>query len=1158
MFRSLIFFWPRNLAVACGAAITTAVLTGALVIGDSMQSSLRNLTLDRLGEVDFALTSDRLFGDTFASRLSGHPRFPTHFDHSVPALILRGTAIHGESGARASAVRVYGVDNRFSALYPSSSESPSLDLQRDPGQLFPSAVINESLSRELGAQTGDAILLSYQRISGIPAGSLLGSREGAAKLDSLRLTVRAVLPDRQLGRFGLETKQYLPLNVFVSLDALQESLDLDGQVNSLLVSAVSSAPDDPLQTANRVEVLQELVADRLTLNDLGITVKAGDRKATIESREFVLRPQIVVAATQVATEAGLEVLPIITYLANEMRLNERSLPYSTVAALPARALASLQSVNDSNRADHRGEAGTRPDFSHIAANEILLNQWAANDLEAQVGDLLTMEFYVVDSRDELETATADFQIAGIVKMEGLAGDPELTPAYPGISDAAHMSDWDPPFPVDLAAIRPQDEDYWDLYQATPKAFVTLTTGGDLWRSRFGELTSMRIIFPADAEVAPLLQQFEADFLAELSPASLGLEFRAVKAQGLAAAKGATDFTGLFLGFSMFLIASAALLVGLLFSLNVDRRAKEVGLRLAIGTPVRTVRNQLLAEGGVVAALGGLAGTVLAIGYAHWLMGALTSWWLALVDSPFLALDIQLPTLVAGYCGSMLLVLGVIWKTTRRLTQNTSSALLAGSTAEFGARAKVRSGRRIRFYGWCCIAIAVALLFASTILDAQSPALFFGIGTSLCAAGITFFSSWCHRSGGTSGFSRLPPLTQIAIRSSARSPGRSLLSVALVSSACFVLVSVGANRHTTPSSSYSNSSGTGGFALVAGTDTPLDNLRQFQRAFPTFANSESGSPSSPESKSGLPADVEIYPMRLLPGEDASCLNLYQPEKPRVLGVPPDFIETGRFQFQQAAQSLENPWELLLGKSEPGVVPAIADYNSAVWILHLGLGEDVELQDGHGNDIKLRLVGLLETSIFQSEILISEENFLQHFPDRAGYSYFLVDLPEGQVQTTSQALEANLSDYGLDTTPAATKLAGFQAVENMYLKTFQVLGALGLLLGTVGLGIVVIRNVIERRGELATLRAFGFRRGSITLIVLLENAFLLCVGIGIGSVSGFAAVAPHVLSAGSQVPWGTLAGTLASVLAVGVAASAIGVLTSLRIPLLPALKKQGFGT
>src|ERR1039458_6865719 len=88
-------------------------------------------------------------------------------------------------------------------------------------------------------------------------------------------------------------------------------------------------------------------------------------------------------------------------------------------------------------------------------------------------------------------------------------------------------------------------------------------------------------------------------------------------------------------------------------------------------------------------------------------------------------------------------------------------------------------------------------------------------------------------------------------------------------------------------------------------------------------------------------------------------------------------------------------------------------------------------------------------------------------------FLVDAPSGNAARVSAVLTRALQDRGLELTPAADGLNTFNAMQNTYLDTFQVLGGLGLLLGSAGLGVVVLRNVLERRGELAVLLAAGFR-------------------------------------------------------------------------------------
>src|SRR5262249_10987011 len=124
-------------------------------------------------------------------------------------------------------------------------------------------------------------------------------------------------------------------------------------------------------------------------------------------------------------------------------------------------------------------------------------------------------------------------------------------------------------------------------------------------------------------------------------------------------------------------------------------------------------------------------------------------------------------------------------------------------------------------------------------------------------------------------------------------------------------------------------------------------------------------------SGALKGVLIVPLRLRTGDDASCLNLYKPRQPRLLGVPKSLIQRGGFNFAateaHGAAQKSNPWLLLDHGPEDGAIPAFADANTAHWILKVKLGGIVEVADAAGVMVKLRLVGLLHESIFQSELL-----------------------------------------------------------------------------------------------------------------------------------------------------------------------------------------------
>jgi ABC-type antimicrobial peptide transport system permease subunit len=202
------------------------------------------------------------------------------------------------------------------------------------------------------------------------------------------------------------------------------------------------------------------------------------------------------------------------------------------------------------------------------------------------------------------------------------------------------------------------------------------------------------------------------------------------------------------------------------------------------------------------------------------------------------------------------------------------------------------------------------------------------------------------------------------------------------------------------------------------------------------------------------------------------------------------------------------------------------------------------------IKVRLVAALDDSIFQSDLIVSEENFVRAFPGEQGFRYFLIDGPSA----VSTQLEAGLSDYGFDVVSTPERLAAFHRVENTYLSTFQALGGLGLLLGTLGLGAVLLRNVMERRKELALLRVVGYQARHLRTIVLVENAFLLISGTAMGAVCALVAIAPAFMERGGHLPNPSLGLLLLAVPLAGMIASLAAVRAVTRAPLIETLRAE----
>ncbi len=1106
--RSLAHYKGIHLAVAIGVAVGTAVLAGALLVGDSVRGSLRDLTLDRLGAIDHALVSDRYFREDLSEDLAEATNFTYAFEKAAPAVLIRGSLEAADSGARASRVSIHGIDDRFLEFYGGETKLPE-------GR---EALINQSLAKELGVEAGGSVLLRFQTDTLVPSEFVMGRK--SENVRTLRLTVASVLPDQGIGRFGLSPSQQLPFNVFLPMDAVQRALDQPGRANALFVAGSGESGDDTsLATAFR---------DVVRLDDLNLSLNKLEDSHTLalQTDRIVLEVPLADSAQRAAAKAGLGIVPVLTYLANTIEAGERQVPYSTVTALDL----AQPSVADALRLTSGDPA------SVLSGDEVLINDWTARELDAFIGDEIRLSYFVIAEDGGLGTDHHTFTVQGIVKLEGLAADRNLAPLYEGMSEAETMGDWDPPFPVDLRRIRPVDEDYWERYKTAPKVFVTLDTAKQLWTSRFGQLTSLRLVPREGQSLDAAASAFTKAFREELDPPAYGLAFIPVKAQGLAASGGATDFSGLFIGFSIFLIVSAAMLVALLFRLGVERRSKEIGLLLSTGRTPKQVRRYLLGEGAVVSLIGIVIGLPGAVAYGALMVHGLRTWWSAAVGGSFLELHVSGASLAGGAVGALVMMVLSIWLAVRRLVRFSPRSLLAGALEEdrFGA-AHGDPGKRSRLLAYGAGGLAVLLIGLAVAGTMSQVAGFFGGGALLLIAALAHFrASLANPPTDPIVGKGLGPMARLGARNAARYPTRSVLSAALVASATFLIVTVAVNRHDVTEQEPTFDSGDGGFRFVAESDLPL-----FQQQL-TEQQSDGAS---------------ILALRSKPGEDASCLNLYQPSRPTLLGAPTPLVERGGFAFQgtlaESPEEEANPWRILERSFDDGAIPVFGDLNSVMWILHLGLGQDLEMKDDQGRMRKLVIAGLMPRSLFQSQLIMSEENFLDMFPGHSGYNFFLVETED---EAVGPALEEQLGDAGFDAGRTADRLAGYLVVENTYLNTFQTLGGLGLLLGTLGLAVVMVRNVLERRAELALLQAVGFNKPSISWLVLAENAFVLLFGILIGTVTALLAALPQLLSGMAQPPVMSLSATLLLILALGLSAGAVAVAASLRTALTPALRGQ----
>ncbi|MBM3797452.1 MAG: hypothetical protein FJW31_26155, partial [Acidobacteria bacterium] len=288
-----------NLAVVAGVATAVAVLAGALLVGDSVRASLRRLALERLGRVESVVNAATLFREELAAS----------FPDAAPLLVLEGVVTTQGAGRRAMGVAVYGVDDRFwefNAVTP----APKL-VNRD-------AAMSPALAEELGAKSGDTLLLRLEKPTDIPAESVFGRKE--VSVPALRFAAQGTLEASRLGEFALRPQHGPVKALFVPLARLQKEIGAAGRINTI-VSAQSGA--------------ESTLREKFTLEDLGLRVRTfADRNAAqLETVSGLFSSALGQRVQEAARLAGVQATPLLTYMATAIQANGREVPYSLVAAL---------------------------------------------------------------------------------------------------------------------------------------------------------------------------------------------------------------------------------------------------------------------------------------------------------------------------------------------------------------------------------------------------------------------------------------------------------------------------------------------------------------------------------------------------------------------------------------------------------------------------------------------------------------------------------------------------------------------------------------------------------------------------------------------------------------------------------------------------------
>lgn len=1040
--QSLKYYKKQHLAILLGTILSTAVLTGALIVGDSVKFSLQQLVNKRLGNITYAMnTNDRYVSDSLMVKLS------SELNNTVCGVLQNNAIIiNNEAQKRINRAYIYGINQSFWRI--NNVELPELNHDE--------IYVSLNVAQQLQLNEESEVLLKINSASLIPVNAPFAQEQNATV--SFRVKVKAILHDDEFGRFSLSSNQKAPHNIFINKKTLQSKLKLDSKSNLILTSS-----------EKQLEQVNNLVKSSMTLKDASVAINRTEVNQFELTSDRVFIDHIISDATINLKPGGL-----LTYLVNGLKLNTKETPYSFVSGVDNKLLK-----------------------EPLTNTEIILNDWCANDLEANVGDSLLLKYYAIGPYKKLIEKEKKFKVVKIEPNQGELFNQSLTPNFPGLSDAESCSEWDTGVPIDLDRIRDKDEEFWNEYNATPKAVINLETAKSIWGNSFGNYTALRFAEKISKS------ELEKQVLGSIKPESLGLAFINVKAEGKLAANNSVNFGELFISLSFFVIASAVLLLVLLFTLNILARKKETGVLSALGFSNKKIKSYYLYESALTILPASFLGVLFGLVYNIIVLTALNTIWNDAVRTHSLEIYVNPATLFIGFVSGAIISLVTIYLVLRRqLKQNLAKSIKGGIGA-------IKNLKWLRTTSVFMLLISAAIVVFSLINnEGVNAELFLSAGGLMLVALMFAVSYYFVKIGGKQESTNIS-LNYLAVKNLARMRARSIMAISLLALGTFSVIITGANRKTFVNLQNDRSSGTGGFLYWVENTVPINqNLNSIEGK--TYFNF---------SDEAIADSMKFIQFMTLSGNDASCLNLNQVQNPRILGLNVQaFAKYNAFSFTKVLEGInyENPWESLANKYGEGVIPAYVDQTVITWGLMKKLGDTLLYNDEFGKPLKLVIAGGLNNSIFQGNVLINEKHMQEHFPSVAGSNVMLIENKATSISNVAELLDFYFEDYGLDYELTSKRLAEFNSVENTYLNVFMILGGLGVAIGTIGFGIVLMRNRLERKQEFAILKAIGFTSKQLFSLIFIEHMYLLILGVIFGMLSASIGLLPSVISASYSMP------------------------------------------
>jgi len=891
--------------------------------------------------------------------------------------------------------------------------------------------INPVLAEELVLNKEGDIVLRLPATGLIPSGSLFVTENYTT---SLRLTNNGIVESKDGGNISMKNEQVIPFNIFVNREELAEALEVEGKINLIL---------------EQKKIASLELKETWNYTSSGLTVNRRDGFTEITSDRVFLQDEVV----QTICRSNKEPNRLFSYLANTIDLNNASIPYSFVTGMDR----------------YKDEV--------IRENEILLSDYSAKRLQAQVGDTIQITYFTSQDQKTLVTDTVRLQVKRIIPISEFQQDKTLSAEFPGLSDVERCTEWDSDLPIQMDLITDEDEKYWEDFRSTPKAIVAYNAVAGDWGNEYGNATAIRI-----SDTSPDLSELRAEMF--------GVQLIYPRESGLYAAMNGVDFSSLFLALGFFIIVSAMLLMLVPLSEMLYQRRHEISLLKALGYSHKRIVKLFWMETAPIVFISSIVGVILGLLYTGLIMWLLGNVWKGATQTDGFMVYPDMLTILAGFVAGILLSLWLLRRTIVRILKK-----------EQNSRGEERLSLKPRKYMALLSSLLAIVVIGINFVFLQSVTLFVLVGIILIGMAALWGDYLICKKGSDnkSGFhsAKLIWSTLYANKKQA------ILSFITLTIGVFIVFSVGLNRKGFADSSQIRV-GTGGYSLWCESSIPL------------YYNMQTEYGREKLSLTDLPYETEILQCLRYSADDASCLNLNKVTTPTVLGVDMKALSESDFQIEQNVYYLERKAffeQMQIGTD--AVYPALVDATVLTWSLGLSLGDTLYYEGDRGQSIAIVLAGILSNSVFQGHILIDRNLFSDIWNETTGSEVFLLKVNESEKEKVKTLLSQALNEYGVRVFTTNDRLRQFNMVTDTYLTIFMTLGGLGLLLGIMSFIIVIRKNLSMRRKEINLYRTVGFTDHKIIQTLYRENLLVPLYAIITGVISSLVGVSLSFMNTGIGV-------------------------------------------